>query len=182
MSKISDQGAAYCAAAWASGTTQKELARQFGYKKSSTICSAIMRFLFKYHDADRVFAAYGDTRKALVPAAIKFYQRTLEMREPQSFEEIRRDVTRRDAQRAMYSSQVSMPPALKHGSTLEACYAITQYLKLGAGPIDCKAIDLDPGAFTIGAPFTLNVRGRRKAAYRKARTASESIQISGNTQ
>ncbi len=199
MSRMSEQDAAYCAAAWAGGTSQKELARQFGYKTAAPVCVAIERFVSKYGSSARpeyrvkhgTVLEFGTARKALVPEAIKVYQRILELREqersvpvfPQSVEQIR-DKMREEVRHATYWSYpepVTPPPPpafafgrpIREGSTPDEWHTMSQYLKMGAGPIDCHAIELDSGAFTIGVPFTSNTRARRKAAYRKARTAAE---------
>jgi hypothetical protein len=45
-----DEDAAYAAAQWASGITQTEIARAFGYRNSAPICSRIAEFIAKYAD------------------------------------------------------------------------------------------------------------------------------------
>jgi len=79
--------AAYCAAAWASGTKQKDLAALFGFKQSPPVCVAIREFLNAYAEpaamaehwqrrvhptGDRLRDSfiYGNERKALIPGAL----------------------------------------------------------------------------------------------------------------
>ena len=139
MTRISEQDAAYCAAAWASGTTQKELARQFGYKKAPPVCVAIERFVSKYGSSASpgyrveygTIPEFGVARKALVPEAIKVYQRILQLREqersapvfPQSVEQIR-DKMREEVRHATYWSYPEPvtqppPPAFAFGRVIE---------------------------------------------------------------
>jgi hypothetical protein len=78
---VTDEMAAYAAAAWASGVQQKEVAKQCGYGGPAPICSAIRAFLVKYHPEAACWPVrryYGieeirvpqDGRKALIPAAL----------------------------------------------------------------------------------------------------------------
>lgn len=78
-SRLSENDAAYCAAAWASGQTQKSLAATFGYKHSAPVCIAIGVFLDKYSGrnvTDGSYYAGADGRKALVPAALAQFRAT----------------------------------------------------------------------------------------------------------
>ena len=83
---LSDQDACYAAAAWASGTRQRELARQFGHFGSgggSMICLAIGRFVDKYSGVRVTYRPVGNgwtqtvgvARKALVRGAVENYLR-----------------------------------------------------------------------------------------------------------
>lgn len=85
--------AAYCAAAWASGEKQKDLAVQFGLK-TPEICLAIRAFLNAYASPDAMAMLgvhqwtrptgdllfdrliYGNERKSLVPGALQAFQRS----------------------------------------------------------------------------------------------------------
>ena len=79
---LSTEDAAYCAAAWASGETQKSLAKIFGYKGTSTICFAIGDFLDRFSGTTVRYYSHSnhchapailtsDQRKQLVPEALK---------------------------------------------------------------------------------------------------------------
>lgn len=93
IGRLSMEDAAYCAAAWASGTRQKDLAALFGLKRSPSICVAIRQFLNAYADQTampthwqrgihptgdwlRAGCVYGDARKALVAGALRAFQRS----------------------------------------------------------------------------------------------------------
>lgn len=86
-SRLDMTDAAYCAAAWASGTKQKDLAGLFGLKTPVQICLAIREFLNTYASPDAMAAhwqrrvhptgdrlrdsfIYGNERKALIPGAL----------------------------------------------------------------------------------------------------------------
>lgn len=45
---LSDEQAAYAAAQWVAGMTQREIGKSFGYSGGSAICGAIERFVRKY--------------------------------------------------------------------------------------------------------------------------------------
>jgi hypothetical protein len=84
--KFTEEDAAYAAAAWASGSTQIEIARQFGRRTSAPVCSAIGQFLDRYsgwhvrystafyaeRPHGRVITDAG--RKALVPQALAAFK------------------------------------------------------------------------------------------------------------
>jgi hypothetical protein len=88
------EDAAYCAAAWASGEKQKSLAATFGMKSPVMICLAIREFLAVYADPAAIppppvcawlpptgntmidARIYGPERKALVPYALRAFQRS----------------------------------------------------------------------------------------------------------
>jgi hypothetical protein len=75
---MTDNDAAYCAAAWASGTTQAELAWQFGYAHQVSISAAIRRFIDAYHPRARrrhsiTAKASREERKQLVFDALAVY-------------------------------------------------------------------------------------------------------------
>ncbi len=102
---MTDEDAAYCAAAWASGMSQKELAQIFGFKRPPSISAAIHRFVnwyfpsvncprrypsetmenYEERDGKLVWLErerptwhhYGDDRKKLIPLAVEefVYQR-----------------------------------------------------------------------------------------------------------
>lgn len=82
---ISLHDAAYCAAAWASGETQKSLAETLGYKGSAPVCIAIGQFVDKYtRDIDLMdrydginLSAYGDERKGRALKALVRFKATL---------------------------------------------------------------------------------------------------------
>lgn len=87
-SRLDMTDAAYCAAAWASGTKQKDLAGLFGLKTPVQICLAIREFLNTYASPDVMATLgnhrwapptgdvlfdrliYGNERKALIPGAL----------------------------------------------------------------------------------------------------------------
>jgi hypothetical protein len=88
------EDAAYCAAAWASGEKQKDLAVLFGFKSPVPICVAIRAFLNAYASPEAMALLgvhrwapptgdilfdrliYGDERKSLVPGALRAFQRS----------------------------------------------------------------------------------------------------------
>jgi hypothetical protein len=82
--RFTEEDAAYAAAAWASGLTQREVARQFGYRTSASICVFIGKFLDCYapypvrygvnDPIDDYGLTYGEARKALVPQALKAFR------------------------------------------------------------------------------------------------------------
>jgi hypothetical protein len=93
MTRLTTEDAAYCAAAWASGEKQKDLAPLFGLKTTTPISLAIRAFLNAYVAPDALQATryrpdtnrgdlmfdrciYGDERKSLVPGALRAFQRS----------------------------------------------------------------------------------------------------------
>ena len=76
-SRLSDEDAAFCAAQWASGITQREIAGHLGWGGSPNVCNAIEAFIRKFTDArvdagrvSRRVVAGREERRALVKAAI----------------------------------------------------------------------------------------------------------------
>jgi hypothetical protein len=75
--RFTEEDAAYAAAAWASGLTQREVARRFGYRNSTSICVFIGKFLDCYAlHAPGIdhHLSYIDARKALVPYALEVFK------------------------------------------------------------------------------------------------------------
>jgi hypothetical protein len=77
---MTHEDAAYAAAAWASGTTQTELAHQFGYAHPVSISTAIRRFINTWHPRVRrprrrtITASISrEARKRLVLDALAAY-------------------------------------------------------------------------------------------------------------
>ena len=77
----SDAKRAYCAAMWATGVTQKRIAREMGYKAAPPVCVAIERFIkdhlpdvpLRTHGDDPALyiAAYGERRRKLAEKAVR---------------------------------------------------------------------------------------------------------------
>jgi hypothetical protein len=83
--KFTEEDAAYAAAAWASGSTQIEIARQFGQRRPAGVCIAIARFLERYAGVPVIYTLtrfydehlpvmQGNARKALVPQALQAFR------------------------------------------------------------------------------------------------------------
>jgi hypothetical protein len=82
-SKLTEEDAAYAAAAWASGLTQRQIARQFGKRTSASICIAIGQFLDHYSGVQVRYSTGGflnspcltaAARKALVPQSLAAFK------------------------------------------------------------------------------------------------------------
>jgi len=77
--KWTDENAAFAAAQWASGVSQKDIAAIFGCANTVMVNIAINRFLIRYTDAavyverrgKYMIKEYGSARKALVKPAIE---------------------------------------------------------------------------------------------------------------
>jgi hypothetical protein len=70
-----DEDAAFAAAQWASGVTQRDIGRMFKNANESTVCLWISRFIEKYHDDCpktpwNSLNVYGNDRKRLVKQAL----------------------------------------------------------------------------------------------------------------
>jgi hypothetical protein len=86
-----NKGSAYAAAQWASGQSQRLIARQFGYKGAAPVCIAIERFIRRYVPTSPInskdsYAAgrlcYGnESRRALVPKALAAFKKEMEQGE-----------------------------------------------------------------------------------------------------
>jgi hypothetical protein len=83
MSKLTDEDAAYAAAAWASGVKQLEIARQFGKRTPAPVCIAIGQFLDRYSGFRVRYSTGGfrnspcltdAARKALVPQSLAAFK------------------------------------------------------------------------------------------------------------
>ncbi len=81
--KWTDEDAAYAAAQWASGVSQKDIAAIFGYANTVMVNVAINRFLMRYNADAAVYVErrgkymikeYGEARKALVKPAIAHFR------------------------------------------------------------------------------------------------------------
>jgi hypothetical protein len=81
-----DEDAAFAAAQWASGVTQKEISRIFGSPNRSFVCNRIRAFIEKYNDVYQPWSwgswggieQGGDRRKALVKRALASFVATRE--------------------------------------------------------------------------------------------------------
>jgi hypothetical protein len=78
---MTDEDAAYAAAAWASGTSQTELARQFGYRQAALVSAAIRDFIDAYYPdpgarrrrGSVTAGVYNEERKLMVFDALAAY-------------------------------------------------------------------------------------------------------------
>ncbi len=85
---LTDADAAYAAAAWASGETQKSIGATFGYSSGAAISVEVGRFIEKYAgrrvigttEPNGLRGIYGEDRKGLVRDALAGWRAMLPLR------------------------------------------------------------------------------------------------------